>query len=412
MGRVWVARRGRHPEGVSFVRALTFAFVSVLTITTGAALAETIVVEAEGQGTSRFNAIGAALTAAIEQVSGVRIDASGSLRQEMMSASNGTDRTVSLSEEQQVETRRQTGGIVKSYDILSVEGDGGASVKAHLRVSIERFSVPGLPTQDRRRIVVAGPINLAKVDQGSLLLLRDSLNSYLVRSRRFAVLDRVNDAAYRKEMDVLRGPDVPLAETVRIGQVIGADYILLTKVREFESFTAEQVLPVTGERVMRSAVFISADFSVLEIATRQIKWAGQARFDSSGTIDAAIRSAADGIGEKVISGIFPLRVVQVTGATSVVINQGGDTVKIGDIYLANVLGDMMIDPYTREPLGRVETPVGHLRISRVDPKLSYGELVSGSIPTGDVEIILRPAPPQSATPMHQPSQNTGTRPRW
>lgn len=74
-------------------------------------------------------------------------------------------------------------------------------------------------------------------------------------------------------------------------------------------------------------------------------------------MDSAIRSAADAIGEKVISGIFPLRVIQVTAGTSVVINQGGDTVKVGDVYLANMLGDMMIDPYTKEPLGRAENPV-------------------------------------------------------
>ncbi len=412
MERVWAARRGRYPERVSFVRALIFAFASVLAMTIGAALAETLVVEAEGQGTSRANAIGAALTAAVEQVSGVRIDASGSLRQEMMSASNGTDRTMSLSEAQQVETRRQTGGVVKSYDVLSVDGDGGASVKALLRVSIERFSAPGLPTQDRRRIVIAAPINFANADQPSLSLLRDALNSYLVRSRRFAVLDRLNDSAYRKEMDVLRGPDVPLAETVRIGQVSGTDYILLTKVRELDSVTSEQVLPVTGERVFRTAVYISADFSVIEIATRQIKWAGQIKTEAGGTLESAIRSAADAIGEKVISGIFPLRVIQVTAGTSVVINQGGDTVKVGDVYLANLLGDMMIDPYTKEPLGRAENPVGQVRISRVDPKLSYGELVSGTLPAGDAEIILRVAPPQQTIPRTQPSQNSGTRPRW
>lgn len=312
MGQVWGARRRRDPKRGGFMQSLILAGASMLVMIVGSALAETIVVEAEGQGTSRANAVGAALTAAVEQVSGLRIDSSGSLRQEMMSASTGADRTVSLSEEQQVETRRQTGGVVKSYDVLSVDGDGSRSVKALLRVSIERFSAPGLPTQDRRRIVIASPGNLAKADQSRLSLLRDSLDSYLIRSRRFAVLDRVNEVAYRKEMDVLRGPDVPLAETVRIGQVIGTDYILLTKVRELDSVTSEQVLPVTGERALRTAVFISADFSVLEVATRQIKWAGQIKMEAGGqwilpSVRLRMRSAKRSSAESFRSGSSRLR---------------------------------------------------------------------------------------------------------
>jgi len=379
------------------------------------ARSETVVVEAQGNGSSRSNAISSALIAAVEQVSGLKIEANSILRQELSSISNGVERADDLTETHQSEVLRQTGGIVKSYDVISVENVRDDNFNALLQVRIERYSTPGLPTQDRRRIVVAAPANLDSIDTAQLALMRDALNSYLVQTRRFAVLDRDNEIAYRKEIDLLKSADVPLAETVRVGQVIGADYVLLSKVRQLEATSHEQVLPITGTKVTRNSAKLSSDFIVIEIASRQIKWSGHVVAEVAGDREAVVRAAAAEIGEKVVSAIFPLRVIQIVNRSTFVINQGGDTIKVGQSFVANMLGNPTTDPYTKEPLGRAEIPIGTVRISRVDPKLSYGELVSGTLPEGDVEIILRPLPPQqpSARSSGVPTNsNGGTRLKW
>jgi hypothetical protein len=172
------------------------------------------------------------------------------------------------------------------------------------------------------------------------------------------------------------------------------------------------VLPITGERVTRNSAKLSSDFIIIEIASRQIKWSGQVVAEVMGDREAAVRAAAAEIGEKVVSAIFPLRVIQIIGRSSLVINQGGDTLKVGQDFLANMLAEPVIDPYTKEPLGRAEIPIGTVRISRVDPKLSYGELVSGTLPEGNMEIILRPMPPNQPPSGPRPNSNLGTRPKW
>jgi len=407
-GRYWASRK-------FFLCSLVAAFALGSAAAIAPARSETVVVEVQGNGPSRSTAISSALTAAVEQVSGLKIEANSILRQELSSISNGAERAIDLTENHQIELLRETGGIVKSYDVISVENVGDGSFNALLRVSIERYSTPGLPTQDRRRIVVALPANLASADPPQLALMRDSLNSYLVQTRRFAVLDRENDAAYREEIDLLKSTDVPLSETVRIGQVIGADYILLSKVRQLEATSQEQVLPITGTRVTRSSAKLSSDFIVVEIASRQVKWSGQVVAEVTGDREAVVRAAAAEIGEKVVSAIFPLRVIQIVGHRTFVINQGGDTIKVGQSFLANMLGEPTTDPYTKEPLGRAEIPIGTVRISRVDPKLSYGELISGTLPDGDVDIILRPLPPQQPSTKSTgvpTNSNGGTRPKW
>jgi hypothetical protein len=407
-GRYWATRK-------FFFCSLLAAFVLGSTAAIAPARSETVFAEAQGNGSSRSNAISSALVAAVEQVSGLKIEANSILRQELSSISNGVERAVDLAENHQIELLRETGGIVKSYDVISVENVGDGSFSALLRVGIERYSTPGLPTQDRRRIVVALPANLASADLAHLALMRDALIFYLVQTRRFAVVDRENDTAYRKEIDLLKSADVPLAETIRIGQVIGADYILLSKVRQLEATSHEQALPITGTRVTRSSAKLSADFIVIEIASRQVKWSGQVVAEVAGDREAVIRAAAAEIGEKVVNAIFPLRVIQIVDRSTFVINQGGDTIKVGQSFLANMLGEPTTDPYTKEPLGRAEIPIGTVRISRVDPKLSYGELVSGTLPGADVDIILRPLPPE------QPSAGSGSvptnsdggmRPKW
>jgi hypothetical protein len=73
-----------------------------------------------------------------------------------------------------------------------------------------------------------------------------------------------------------------------------------------------------------------------------------------------------------------------------VINQGGDSVKVGQRFAAFVLGVEQFDPYTKESLGRREKEAAQIEISRVLPKMSYAKVIKGALPsTSGVEIVLR-----------------------
>ncbi len=393
------------------VRALAGAVaVAVLLASARPAMAETLTVEAQGVGATRQEAVAAGLVSALEQVTGVRLEAARRAQQSLSSVIDEGSARTTVSEGFQQEIRQASGGVVRSYQIHAVEEEGRGFL-ARLTVSVERFAAPGLPTQDRRRLVTMPPQNLAGAQPADVAALRDAITSYFVQTRRFAVLDRENEAAYRSEMALLRSADVPLAETVRIGQMLGADYMLLTKLRRLESFSNERTLPVTGERVVNAGTAIVLDFSILDVATRQIKWAGQAGVEAQGDVAAALAAGAAALGEKVTSGIFPLRVLQVTAGRYVTINQGGDTVRVGQTYTANFLGDEMFDPYTKEPLGRAETHVATIRVMRVDPKLSYGELIAGALPDG-ADLILRAEAPRSAAQSRPAPPPSPSKPRW
>jgi hypothetical protein len=60
--------------------------------------------------------------------------------------------------------------------------------------------------------------------------------------------------------------------------------------------------------------------------------------------------------------------------TQITINRGeGAGVAVGQTWTVFALGQEITDPDTGEKLGRNEAEIGTIKITRVTPKLSYGE---------------------------------------
>jgi hypothetical protein len=128
---------------------------------------------------------------------------------------------------------------------------------------------------------------------------------------------------------------------------------------------------------------------------RQIKWAGTARILGNGAIDKMGARRADEITQT----IYPMRLIRFQDPANLVINQGGDSLPVGQRFRAMVMGEVMTDPYTNEALGQVEQEVGVVEIKRVDAKLSCAQLVSGHLPvSGGNEVQSVPRPTLPAVP--------------
>ena len=381
-------------------RLMAASVICVLGLS-GPAKSETVTVEAQGAGATRAEAISAGLVAAIEQVPGVKMQSDRQVSQAYVSVIDDKQEKASLSESFQLNIKQSSGGVIKSYDIISVGAEQGAQV-ARLNVTIERYAPAGLPTQDRRRIYTVMPTDLSRKAGGNAALLMDKLNAYLVQSRRFAVLDRGNLGIYEKELDILKSDQVPLSETVRIGQVIGADYVVIPKIRKFEQTERVVTIQLTGQSAMISNAVLNIDYVLVDVATRQIRWTGKVDKQQQTSLEGAFLEAVDDLGESILNSIYPLRVIQVLDGGKVVINQGGETLKVNQPLTVMQLGEQAFDPYTKEPLGQVETQVAEIVVERVDPKLSYGHVVSGKVSVSD-EYILRKSRNGSIAQSKQPA---------
>ncbi len=351
--------------------------------------ADPVVVEADGGGPTRQAAVAEALVEAIQQLTGVAVAAVQEMSTAMASASGPDGSSATLTEKSQGEVLRKSNGIVRSYRILSLNEDEPAHFMAHLSVTVEKFQAKGLGNDSRRRIAVGGFTEPAGA-RGLGAMLRDRVTAALTQTRRFAVVDRVNDAAYAQEMTALA--NAPAAERVRVGQVIGADYVLVGVIRQASVSRSDETIELTGERVRSASSAIEADFQVLDIATRQVKWADTVRFSTGGdALNGLVARAAERIAENVAQTIYPMRLIKFDDPNELIINQGGTSLRPGQRFRAMIMGDQLTDPYTNEPLGQAEREFGTIEVQRVDPKISYARLVSGRLPATGSEIVLRPA---------------------
>lgn len=357
-------------------------------------------VEVTASGRTRQDAITQGLVQALEQVSGVAIGSAQMARTELSSTATEDKQETTLTQQQQSATLKLTGGIVSSYRVLDTSD--GTPVSVRLVVTIEVFEAKGLGNDSRRRIAVAF---FAGVAGPSVQRLHERILTRLVQGRRFAVVDRSEDAVYMQEMALLRSGNAPLTERARVGQVIGTDYVVTGKLRVTGGTRSDRVIGLTGEVVTTTTDGgADAEFQVIEIATRQIKWAGVVSFSGGDAVDRIGAQIADEITQT----IYPMRLIKFDNPSSLIVNQGGETLRAGQRFRALVLGEAMIDPYTKESLGQIEQQVGIVEITQVEAKMSYAQVVSGQMPQfgADVAVVLRPAPPAPARPVarRQPSQ--------
>lgn len=396
---IQIARR----FAVSF---LTMLFIFGFGATVGIAAAVEITVEIHATGANSNDAINNGLVQAIQQVTGVRINRSVIYDLLQTDQSGGDGALHKFDEKLQQNLKTDTNGVIKRYSIVNIDQRQRAEVHVQLVVTIEKYSEVGLSSESRRKIAVM-PFSdpSGKVIQAGTTL-QTSLISYIVKTRRFAVLDRSNYEAYFQEMSLITTGQTPLSEQARVAQVLSADYLVTGRLQAAQSALSQQYIPLTGETVSRvTGTTGRVDFSLMEVATRQIKFTGYV--DATGSNDVI----AEKIGSVIIEAIYPLRVIDASDPTELIINQGGDSVKVGQKFTAFLLGAEQFDPYSKESLGKREKETAQIEVIRVLPKMSYAKVTKGTLPvTVATEIVLRKSieapPPKVPTPVRvtSPSQ--------
>ena len=214
-------------------------------------------------------------------------------------------------------------------------------------------------------------------------------------TRKFDVIGRSDLDAAIKEQDLGGSGNVDAKSAAQIGKITGAKYLLVTTVDDYQDYVEKATFEGTGnsatKRVFRFSVigkiYDSSTMKILETANIQtgndeFKQIQQERNYSvkDGELSdemmvAVSRTMADKIANRVVDVLFPAKIIAKRD-TEVTINRGdGGGVAVGDTLNVFALGDELIDPDTKESLGREETKVGKVKITEVDPKFSKAQVV-------------------------------------
>ena len=351
-------------------------------------------VQTTGYGLNVSEAIIDALENALSQVNGQRLVTSTALR---VSATN-IDGANTLDESFNREVQKATRGIVKSYEVRStgVADDG----RAFAKVSAVIPSYKNSPQLDRLRLSIVSAITGSQLaaDPKGKKFIQDvtlSLEAYLTETRKFAILDRRFIQLSDKELSGLSSPKSAIEESVRLGVRATADYIVIVGLRDF-NLTTSTVRRLSGKIVEKITAPSTIDLRVIDISSGQIKFAQT--YSTSGliplgaSVDRLAFNVATDLGESINFAIYPVSVLSSQQDGTLTLNQGGQTVQVGRYYRLVKLGKDLIDPYTKEALGREEIYLGKIEIVSTTAKTALARQLTGTKPTEirSGSLILRP----------------------
>lgn len=367
-----------------------FFFVSVVDC-----YAQTETVTVIGMSASREGAIENGLIQAVQQVKGVSLKAAAQTVRAGMTASKNGKRSTRYSAGQLSKVQMKSKGVVSGYEIVEEENADGLW-NITLAVQIENYKTPGHSPASRRKLAIVGLKASKKLwNKGVPPILVQKLTDRLVQSRKFAVVDREEDSLYRQEKARWNSDDFALEEKAKLGMRLGADYVVTGTIQSFTTSSVTKQIEMTGESYVVERIAAEIAYKVIIPATMQVKWSSTVTYnattepDSRSSQQALIATLSNKLAQKIcadlLQSIYPLKIIKVAG-DMLYLNMGGVNVKSGQKITVYHLGELLVDPYTNESLGHMETKVASATIVAVKPKFAVAQVndLDGIIAKGDV----------------------------
>ncbi len=394
----------------------------------------TVECEITGQGSTRQRAIDNALYLAVCKVQGVEVASSvarvnirtgsldvirdpmtGSKKIDVEDISAATAGTLSLTEAR---------GLVKTFEILDEKQISPDVYEVKMKALVYDYQSP----EDTKKIRLAiFPLESAAVAHrfgnttvsGQRLGQQFSqyLNTMLARNEKFTVLDRDTQAAILKEKQILMSDDAPLEEKVRLGETLGADYMLVGTIPQAEILVQERNNPAIGGTTREFKAYMEVEYRLIVGPTRQVAASDQLRIKledeqvkslvekwESDDIDYAemqqglVMRAAAKMADMITDYLYPVRVAAVRDSGELILNQGGKRFAEGDTLEVFRAGNEIIDPETGKSLGKDESVVASAKIVKILPRISYAEIIKGSGSEIAAGAICRRVQTESAVP--------------
>lgn len=290
--------------------------------------------------------------------------------------------------------------------LLAVVLSHGQSAKSTLGVA----SIA--PTQSlREKVERAGKgMSLGRLTESMDHQLIDRLNA----TRKFDVVADSDLEELIKKQKVAQSElydkgDKALAQT---GKLAGVKYYLVTAIDDFEDYSETAVFEGTGRSATRRMIRLSAVGKIYDSTTGKLLESASFQCSNKDLMNERSYSTKDGvlsdellvamaremagrIANRVTDVIFPAKVLARRDML-ITLNRGDGTgVAVDQVWDVFAAGEDLIDPDTKEVLGKEEIPVGKARITGVQPKTSTAELIEDKgVQKGAIArpVVVKPAP--------------------
>lgn len=374
------------------------------------------IIDVKGSGQTRAEAIENGLIEAVKQTKGVHIKSQKNFIQNISKqkklGTNGNSKELNIKSFNQKKIQEATQGLINEYRIINEQKISDSQFEVKLSVKILEYKIPGNSNSNRYKIVVTPTINNKsynileeyKSSRDLQTRLNQEIISSITQTRKFSILERENDNAFNKEMGLIVDRNTKKEELLKLGNVLGADFLIVTDIKNFKIFDDFKIKKITGKKISNIKAEVNISYRVLTLATKQIKMSNTISFNievkgksENEIYSKVLKVVGDRLRDELISNIYPLKITKISDNGDAIISS--KLVK-GDTYDVYSLGDKLFDDYTKEFLGYDEVKTGQVKIVRVLPKISFGKVINGVAKKGNVcrkieQVIQEPKNNQS-----------------
>jgi hypothetical protein len=234
---------------------------------------------------------------------------------------------------------------------------------------------------------VAG--NGTPISPSALANFRKTLVAGLVKSRKFAVLDREFGDQIEAEKHPTDADRSEAGRTNKLGEEATADYVTSASVKRSSATTGDRVMAISGRHITMYSFALSISVQVIDVASRRVVFADSFDESNAGVVQAgspdfdgwayeAMAKISDRASDGILESIYPLKIAAIADDGEVILNEGSGRVEEGDQFDVFAVGAPLKDPDTAVEIGKQETLQAEIRVVRVLPKAAYADVVSSS----------------------------------
>jgi hypothetical protein len=211
-------------------------------------------------------------------------------------------------------------------------------------------------------------------------------------TRKFEIVGRSDLKDVLKEQELGQSGNVDAKTAAQAGKLAGAKFLLVTTLDDFEDSTERMEFKTLNKVGIKRKIRVGAVAKVYDSTTGKLLESASVKMEkkddrsdatdlkkdaelTDAVLASAVQEVAGKIATRVADVVFPVRVL-IKRDKQITINRGeGGGVEVGQVWNVYALGEELIDPDTKESLGREEVAVGKARITGITPKTSSAEIL-------------------------------------
>ncbi len=380
--------------------------ICVLMPAAGIAKTELVEKQASGYGQDYQEALASALMNAVSQVRGLQVSTEQQLKLEFqhLVKDKAENKQLKIGVEEDIFTRSK--GWVQSYSVIQTDKpkDNNDSWKVTVLAKIPKHE--SKLKDDKRDTIAVMPFrfshptfsinDLGKSSNAFQMSgrIRDRIQTAFTQTQQFAVVNRSFGGEFASEKALLSSENVPPEEASRLGNVVGADFMIVgniydlaTKIEEKDFYGMKKVL-ITDR--------VDLSYQLIEVATQKVLWADTLTEELSRKEDDEPNKTLDAVARMILSGVmdvrFPVKVLDAVSADEIYLNQGAARLSVGDELAMYAPSRSMKDPDSGREIRIDGKKMGTLLVEETTASYSLAKLTEGEfsrIKPGAVVKLIR-----------------------